>query len=256
MFTDFFEGIRSYGQAFRLIKDMRLWSYAFLPAIISILLALGIGFSVWGLSDDLGNILLFWYPWEWGQYVISNISNWVGGFLIGLMGLIVFKYLVLIFSAPFMSILSEKVESNLTGNHQKTNFSVSGAFKDLVRGARISFRNFIREIALTIIFLTIGLIPIFGIISPVLLFITQAFYAGFGNIDYTLERHFSVKQSVHFIKQYRFLAIGNGTIFLLLLMTGIGFLIAPPLATIAGTIESINRLKADQIVKFKAAEYV
>ena len=248
MFSDFFDGVRSYGKAFSLISELRLWPYAIVPAIISILLAIGIGFSAWNLSDEVGNFLISWYSWEWGNEVVSNISTWLGGLLVGLIGFILFKYLVLILVAPFMSFLSEKLEKKLTGNPQKTSFSLGGAIHDIVRGIRISFRNFFREMLLTVLFLFIGLIPLIGFLSPILLFFVQAFYAGFGNMDYTLERHFSVSKSTQFVKRYRFLAIGNGTIFVLLLMTGIGFLVAPPLATIAATLESVKRLKAERII--------
>ena len=105
-------------------------------------------------------------------------------------------------------------------------------------------------------FLLLGLIPLVGFLSPVFLFTTQAFYAGFGNLDYTLERHFSVVESSRFVRKYRFLAIGNGAVFMLLLMTGIGFLIAPPLATVAATFESVERLKNQGIFNSKQPDFV
>ncbi len=248
MFSDFFDGIRSYGKAYSVINKMRLWPYAIIPAIISVLLAFSIGFSAWNLSDEVGSFLISWYKWEWGSEIISNISTWLGGLLVGLLGFILFKYLVLILASPFMSFLSEKVEKNLRGNQQKTSFSFGDAVHDIVRGIRISFRNFFREIFLTLLILLLGLIPVLGLITPLLLFFVQAYFAGFGNMDYTLERHLSVSKSTQFVNRHRFLALGNGTIFVLLLMTGIGFLIAPPLATIAATIESVKRMKTEKII--------
>lgn len=256
MFTDFFDGVQSYGKAYRLIKEMRLWPYAIIPAIISLVIAVGVVVLAWSLSDNVGNFLLSWYPWDWGSDTISSISVWLGGAVVGLFGLIVFKYLVLIFSSPFMSFLSEKVEKNITGNQEKTSFSFGGALHDLARGFRISSRNFIRELFFTALFLLLGLVPIIGFLSPFLLFFSQAYYAGFGNLDYTLERHCSLTESTKFVRRHRFLAIGNGSVFLLLLMSGIGFLFAPPLATIAGTVESLERLRADKIVISKEQEFV
>jgi len=62
-------------------------------------------------------------------------------------------------------------------------------------------------------------------------------------MDYTLERHFSIGESVRFVRANRWLAVGNGAVFMLILMTGIGFLLAPPLATVAATIETAKRLE-------------
>ncbi|HFB99615.1 MAG TPA: hypothetical protein ENJ53_02310 [Phaeodactylibacter sp.] len=77
----------------------------------------------------------------------------------------------------------------------------------------------------------------------ILIFLIQAYYAGFGNLDYTLEGHYSVRESNRFVKEHRWLAIGNGTMFLLLLGTGVGFLVAPPLAAVAGAIETVKRVE-------------
>jgi hypothetical protein len=73
-------------------------------------------------------------------------------------------------------------------------------------------------------------------------------------MDYTLERHFNIGDSVHFARNNRGLALGIGTVFLLLLATGIGFLIAPPLAAVAATLETTKRL--EPIPGTQAPEFV
>lgn len=244
MINGFFEGLSAYGRAFRMISSMGLWGYALLPALITIALMTGIGYSAYGLSDNLGAWIVGWWPWDWGAGFIDGLGAWLGGILIGLLGILLLKYIVMVLVSPFMSILSEKVEAQLTGNYSNASFSIGGAISDLIRGLRLSIRNLIRELFFTFILLLIGLIPLFGWIAPVLIFLVQSFYAGFGNADYTLERHCSVSQSVRFARRYKGLMMGNGTVFMLLLMTGVGFLIAPPLATVAATIESVERLEA------------
>ena len=244
MLNDFFDGVKSYGKAFSVISEMRLWGYVLVPGIISVLLAMGIGTTAWYLSEPIGSWLLSWYPFEWGSIWLGKFSNFVGGALVGLGGLIVYKHLVLAISSPFMSPLSQKVEERMTGNYTNyKGFQINRAIKELFRGLYIAIRNIIRELFYVAILFFLSFIPVVGIIATFLIFLVQAFYAGFGNIDYTLERHKSVYQSVRFNRRYRGLAIGNGTVFLLLLMTGVGFLIAPPLAAVAGTLESVKRLE-------------
>jgi CysZ protein len=103
------------------------------------------------------------------------------------------------------------------------------------------------ELLLTIPILLLKFIPVVNIFSTILLFLVQAYYAGFGNIDYTLERHFQYKESLQFVRKNRGLAIGNGIVFLLfLLIPVIGVLLVLPLSVTAAsktTIELLNSQK-------------
>jgi len=140
-----------------------------------------------------------------------------------------------------MSPLSERIEQELTGQPKRT--AGTGQFvKDLVRGLRIALRNIIRELFYTLLLFLLGLIPIFSPFTAVLIFLVQSFYAGFANIDYTLERHFNIRNSVRFVRHNRWMAVGNGIAFMLLLLTGIGFLFALPLGAVAATTETVKRL--------------
>ena len=236
------DGITAYGKAIRIISALGLWGYMLIPALISLFLASIISLSAWNLSDDIGHQLIAWYPWETGQSIVESIGTFFSGILVVALGLMLYKHLIILLSAPFMSPLSEKVENYLLGRPMTLRFSMTQMVKDLIRGLRVALRNIIRESFYLILLLIAGLIPIFSPFAPFLIFAVQAFYAGFGNIDYTLERHLSVRKSIRFVKANKGLALGNGLVFMGLLAIGIGFLIAPPLATIAATIETTKRL--------------
>ncbi|HHS95342.1 MAG TPA: EI24 domain-containing protein [Phaeodactylibacter sp.] len=142
-----------------------------------------------------------------------------------------------------MTPLSQKIEQQLLGQIGTDNgFQLSKAIKEIIRGLRISLRNIFFEIMWTAPLFILGLIPALSFFTTILMFLIQAYYAGFGNMDYTLERHLDVKESIRFVRKNRGLAIGLGTVFLLLLSTGIGFLVAPPLATAAATLSTSKRL--------------
>ena len=122
--------------------------------------------------------------------------------------------------------------------------------EQLMRGVRINMRNLGMEILLTIPILIIGFVPILGFVSTVLLILTQGYYAGFGNMDYTLERHFNYSDSIKFVKQHRGLAIGNGIVFILfLLIPVIGIILVLPLSVTASTTETIELLKEQNKLK-------
>lgn len=243
MLKNFFAGISAYSKALQLVSELRLWGYVIVPGLISLLLGAGIIWGAISVSDNIGGWLISLYPWEWGRGVLEKIANVFGGLLVAALGLILFKNLVIALASPIMSPLSEKVEKALSNQPPVIKFTFQQVVGDIIRGIRISIRLIVRELFFTLLLLLMGLIPIFSPFVAVAIFIVQAYYAGAGNIDFALERHFRVRDSVRFVRNNRLLAIGNGTVYLLLLLTGIGFLFALPLGVIAATVETVKRLE-------------
>jgi CysZ protein len=154
--------------------------------------------------------------------------------------LLVYKNLIVVLLSPFMSPLSVKVEETLTGVVQKSNLSDISL---IMRGLRLSLRNLFKEILFTIPLFLLSFIPLVGLIFTFFILIIQAYYAGFGNMDYALERYFKSYESIAFIRKNRGLAVGNGAGFLLLLLIPVaGLFLAPVLATVAGSMSAIKRL--------------
>lgn len=242
MVKDFIDGFSAYLRAFRDISRYNLWGYVLVPGLISLLLGIGIFSGAWAASDNIGAWLISFYPFEWGAEWIASVANVFGGLVVVALGLILFKYIVMIVASPFMSFLSESIEKKMVGGEApKPNLQM--IISDMVRGIRLALRNIFRELFFTVIILILGvLLPFLSPFVAIIIFIIQAYYAGFGNMDFTLERYYRVGGSVSFVRQYRGLALGNGTVFMLLLMTGIGFLFALPLGTVAATTETLKRL--------------
>ncbi|WP_369047629.1 EI24 domain-containing protein [Tenacibaculum sp. UWU-22] len=241
MIQNILSAINAYIGALGLLSKLKLWKYFVIPIVISLLTAISVGFLAYGLSDNIGNVIAKIWVWNWGKETFTTISNVIVGVSIVVLGLILYKHIIMAFSAPFMSPVSEKIEKYCKGEHaqhRKTSFQ-----EQLVRGVRINLRNLIRELLLTIPILLLGLIPVIGIFSTVLLFLVQAYYAGFGNMDYTLERHFKYRESIRFVKENKGLAIGNGIIFMLfLLIPVLGVILVLPLSVTAATSETVKKL--------------
>lgn len=239
MITGILNGLKNYGSSFGLISKLGLWKYFAVPILISMLTATAIGFAAWGFSDNLGGWFSKIWPWEWGADAFSTITEVFGGILIIAIGLILYKHIIMALSAPFMSPVSEKIEAHFKGGthtHRDTSFTAQ-----LWRGIRINFRNLGMELLLTIPILILGLIPVIGIVSTVLLFLVQAYYAGFGNMDYTLERHYKYGESINFVQKNRGQAVGNGIVFMLfLLIPVVGVILVLPLSVTAATVQTIN----------------
>lgn len=241
--TGLIEGITSYREALKLVKELKLWGYVLVPGLISVLLGVAMAAGAIAFSDDLGRAVISWIPFLEGKGIAETTAAILSAILIIAFGLVFFKQIVMAVAAPIMSPLSEKVERHLAGEaFPEIKISVSGILSDLARGLRISLRNILRELFFTVILLLLGLVPVINLFIPFLIFLVQSYYAGFGNMDYTLERNFRVRGSVAFVRRHRWVAIGNGAVFMLLLFTGIGFLFALPLGTIAGTVAVSRRV--------------
>ena len=241
----FLKGLKAYAGSFQLISELKLWTYFIIPILISVITAAIICFTAYGLSDDIGNYIASFWSWEWGKETFETISSYFGGFLVLGFGLLIFKHIILALSAPFMGPISKKIEDHFTnGNSVEI---TSNSFQLLIRGVRIGLRNLFRELILTIPILLFGLIPLVGVFSTVLLFLMQAYFAGFGNMDYTLERHFNYRDSVNFVKRNRGIATGNGVVFMLfLLIPFIGVILVLPLSVTAAATETIQLIQQEK----------
>lgn len=233
-------GIKEYAGVFKLMSDLKLWKYFIIPMLISFCTAILIGVEAYVLSDNVGVHISKVWIWDWGKEVFSSISNFIGGLIVLIIGLILYKHIIMALSAPFMSPVSEKIEKYFYGDvshlHRKTSNT-----EQLLRGIRINIRNLFKELIITVPILVLKFVPVVNIFSTILLFIVQAYYAGFGNMDYTLERHLNYKESVQFVSRNKGYAIGNGIVFMLFLLIPIvGIIIVLPLSVTAASKKTVQ----------------
>ncbi|GAB7257400.1 EI24 domain-containing protein [Polaribacter sp. OB-PA-B3] len=243
MIKNILSAIKAYLGAVNLISKLKLWKYFIIPIIISVVTATIIGFTAYGLSDNVGGFIAKVWIWDWGKETFTSFASFIGGIFVLVIGLILYKHIVLALSAPFMSPVSEKIENYFNGSlkhqHRKTSFN-----EQLIRGIRINIRNLSKELLITIPILLLKFIPVVNIFSTILLFLVQSYYAGFGNIDYTLERHLNYNDSISFVRKNKGIAIGNGIVFMLcLLIPFIGIIIVLPLSVTAATTKTVDLLK-------------
>ena len=257
MLNNILKGIKAYSGTFKLMSQLGLWKYFLIPMLISVVTATIIGFTAYGLSDNIGNFIAQIWVWEWGKSTFTVISSFIGGVFIVAIGLILYKHIIMALSAPFMSPVSEKIERHLLGlNPKEKHVHRNTSFKQqLWRGIRINVRNLGKELLVTIPILLLNFIPLIGnLASSVLLFLVQAYYAGFGNMDYTLERHFKYRDSINFVGRNKGIAIGNGIVFMLcLLIPIIGIIIVLPLSVTAASTKTVELLKAENKLIIDAA---
>ncbi len=248
----FSAGIKSYSKAFRFLKKHRLSWYFLFPLILNIILfVLGYSSTV-SLSSSWFNYLSEWMnieSWDfWGAGFISGFIQVFMHLIIRVLFFLLFAYLggyiVIILLSPVFAFLSEKIESILTGNEYPFNFKQF--MKDIWRGIRLAIRNLSIELFLTLILFILSFIPLVGFFTGITLFFISAYFYGFSFIDYSLERKkMDIKESVAYVKSNKGLAIGNGTIFsLVLLIPFIGVLLSSFLSIISLTAATIATTEA------------
>lgn len=251
MIKNILRALKDYTGSFKLMFQLGLWKYFLVPMCISFLFALTIGLAAYGLSDNLAGPIAGLWIWETGQDNFFAFAEVISAIFIVIIGLLVYKHFVMALSAPFMSPVSEKIERHLYPELQGdiTHRDTSNA-SQLYRGVRINVRNLFFELLITLPLLVLSLIPVVGILFWVIGFLVQSYYAGFGNMDYTLERHFKYRESVEFVKNHRGYAIGNGIVFnAVLLIPIIGIILVLPVSVTAASKTTLELLREQKLLK-------
>lgn len=241
MVRSFVSSIVAYFRALSFVSKKGYGKYFMYSGLIGIVILISSFFIIRSTVPMLSGWIQTVLPdLDWD---VSIGTNWVSFIFSGVLFITIFKYLMLIFTSPIMSALSERVEHDITGINQGRSVIVN-IIPDLLRGLRINLRNIVRELVLTAALLMLGWMPLVGLVSGVLILLTQSYYAGFGNADFWAERHFSYRETIRFMKGNKGMLMGNGIVYVFILAIPIlGAFIAPPLATIAATIEGVQELE-------------
>ncbi|MFN0032520.1 MAG: EI24 domain-containing protein [Flavobacteriales bacterium] len=251
-------GLRTWAASWGFIFRHGLVHFFLYPIVVSIILSISVIALLKSAADNIAESIASNFQYTalpdagWWQMVLeffSNISVYVIAFAIWLGAWYLYhrmsKYIVLVLMSPMMSLLSERTEEILTG--QKIPFDGQQFVRDVFRGIAISIRNFFMETmlglaiwlgTLAITFFSGGLGALLSPLTLVLSFCVGAYFYGFSTIDYTNERHrLSMGQSIAFVKNNKGLAVGNGTMFnLLMMLPFLGATIATVTCTVAATL--------------------
>jgi CysZ protein len=243
MINDIITSVKTYFEALKIINKLNLWRYFLIPAVLGLLLGLAIISVSYTFSANLGTYISDFWPFEFGKGFVTVLSRWISGFIILILGITFYKNILMAVSAPLMSPMSEKVEAYLTGKPIEDVKTTGNYQTQLVRSIRLNGRNLFRELLITLPLMLLSFIPVFGLITVVLIFYFQSYFTGFGNMDYTLERHLNYKDSKLFVKKYKGIAFGNGAVFTLMLFIPlVGIMVTLPISTVASTVDTVKKL--------------
>lgn len=248
-FKELIQGLQFHIVALKFIHRERLYPWLLLPIVLNIILfALTVSLG-WELSDRLSQFVTSWFGetesfWtdilKWTFLIISRV-------LVFFIYALFYKNLVFIILSPVLAFLSEKADERATGKVHP--FSWAQLLGDVIRGVRLAVRNLFIEIGLTLLLLLFGFVPIVGLISPFLILAMQSYFYGFSMLDYSCERYkMNTRESVQFVRQHKGLAIGLGLAFYsLFLLPYIGWILAPVVGIVAGTLVFIKIKKPEDL---------
>jgi CysZ protein len=216
-----------------------------IPGFAGLLFSILYAYGAYTFAPQVGEALIDFLSWretsDYQTYLASTFA-WIS--LIAIY-LLLFKYVVLIISAPFMSFYSESIEAELSPKAKASTWSWKNIMVDIWRSLRINLMNFIRELFLLLSLLLLSLIPAVSPFSSFLIVLVSAYYIGFGHMDYTLERHLNYKDTIQFVRDNRGVALGIGLGYLIIYALPIaGFFLATPFATAAATQATVGKLNA------------
>lgn len=240
---EFLEALLLYPKSLAFISKNNLWKFTWLPGLLSLLIIIGLIVLGITYSDSLSIFIL-----EYFKATDNSFLYWTLIFLVWIvliiLGLILYKPVVLIIAAPLLANLSEKTERIL--NIPLTKNANTGVFRDISRSIHINIYYLISSLLYSVLIFLISFLPLIGaIFSSVGLFLVQGYYSGCGLADVILERHgFTVRERKTFVKNNKAVMMGNGSGFLLLLLIPVvGWFFAPAIATVASTLTLVKKLK-------------
>lgn len=246
MLKEIIIAIQSYNEARQFIREHRLWKWILLPGIFYTLLFItGMYFFIGSATSVIEYLTRVSHLSEW----IQRLENsWVG-FLFALGGMMLwlllllfyfslFKYAWLIIGSPIFTYLSERTQAILENRHFE--FNGRQFFRDVIPGIKVALRNGAWQTGYLALLILFSMVPLAGMIAPVIALFVECYYYGYSMISYSLDREkVAPQKSALFINDHKGLAIGNGMIFYLMHLV---IVLAPAYAIIAATL-SVHKVK-------------
>lgn len=236
------------------------------------------GFMKYMIFPLLLNILIFWVGLsfvadaaEWASHAFMNLINiseggfWgsetLKGFTSGFIKTVVYLlflvsfvffggFIIIIIMSPLFSIISEKTEYVLTEGSIDYPFELKQFLIDIFRGIGIAIRNMAFEFGIMIVVFIAGIILSFiSWLGVFFMFFVSAYFYGFSYMDYTNERHKrTLKNSVKFMRKYKWVAIVNGSLFaFVLFIPWLGVALSAFVAVISVIAGTVSMLEIKKI---------
>ncbi|MDF1813073.1 MAG: EI24 domain-containing protein [Verrucomicrobiales bacterium] len=241
-------GLGAYLRVIPTLFRYKLWPAQFVPALLSLLISVGMITAFWFTSNGLTNWIdeQIQIPWEWMDETINSFSFIISLSLMILCFLLVHKHIILVVLAPFLGKLAELTYRAVMNDNSTSPLTVP---QSISRGMRINMANITKELFINFLFLCCNVVPGIGqVLASVGVFLNQSRFMGFGLMDFPLEhKGLTVKESLRFVRYRTGCSTGVGAGYIVLMLIPLlGWMFAPTFGTIAGTLVAIHELEVEE----------
>ena len=241
MIADIVTGTQALARGTRLLNRPGVRVYVIIPLLINILLFSALIWYGYSLFTDAVDWLMSWVPEfldfiEWLLWVVF-------GSLAALIIFFTFTPVANIVAAPFNALMSEKIESQLTGRPIQSDISFTRMAIDAI-GSQLRKLAYIALWALGLFLIT--LIPVINIISPVLWVMFGSWLLSLEYFDYPMGNHdLTFSEEKRRLGERRGIALGFGGAVMVMTSIPVINFFAMPVAVAAATLLWVEQFQPD-----------
>jgi CysZ protein len=231
-------GLAAFNDSLTLIRRPGVRTFVWVPAAISlVVIATGITVSLTQIDPLVSRLLQSLPDWlAFLDYLLTPLAYLV----VVLLGTWLYGYVATFIASPFLGILAERVERELTG----TGPTPEGSLLTVALAAvRREFRKLLYHLPRGLAVLVVTLLPLINVAAPLLWVWFGAWMVAVQYYDYTVEnRGGPFAETLTQLRAERMASLGFGVPTLAMLSVPLLNFLAVPIAVVGGTILNVRLL--------------
>ena len=235
MIAEALKGVSHVLNGFGLIKKPGVKRFVVIPTIINLIL---FSFAIWYGYTEIDQLLDQKLPdWlDWLEFIIKPV------FFLASLIIIFFTFTLIanLFGTPFNSVLSEKIEQQISTDKIQDKTPNQKSYLDLIKSAGMGLGNEVSKLlymaSRALLVIIIMFIPGLNALTPFLWYVFGAWMLAIEYLDYPMgNQDMTFKQQLKIIKENRFYCLGMGAALLFMTITPILNFFAMPVGVAAAT---------------------
>ena len=235
-----FTGIRYFQRGLKSLTNPGLKRFIVLPLLLNIVLMGGV--SWWGISEISGLVdtVVEWLPsWlSWLSWILLPVA------VVTLLVVVIyfFSAILNLIASPFNGLLSEALETQMTGKSLPEESLAATIARTLAR----ELRKLAYFIPRYVLLLVISFIPVINVASPVLWFLFGAWVLTLQYLDYAMDNNGHSFAELHqALRKQPLTTLGFGFVLAIGFMIPIANMLVMPAAVCGATLYWVEQLKQE-----------